>query len=83
MPADDEGNATGISHLASYSDEWFVDKLSLVADEMLSVLDEKLQIVAVQKLEGFTNAEIADREGKSVATIERYLKMIRTRWQKQ
>jgi DNA-directed RNA polymerase specialized sigma24 family protein len=43
--------------------------------------DDDLRTVARSRLEGFTNEEIADRSGFSLATVERKLKRIRTKWQ--
>ena len=37
--------------------------------------------VALWKMEGFTNAEIAKRLGSVVGTVERKLRVIRTSWQ--
>lgn len=70
-----------IDAATAQQDYRFVDNLSLAAEELLLKLDDKLQSVALLKLEGFTNREIADRQKRSIATIERYLKMIRLRWQ--
>jgi DNA-directed RNA polymerase specialized sigma24 family protein len=39
-----------------------------------------LRAIAMDKLEGFTNAEIASRQGKSIPTIERKLRLIRQLW---
>ena len=50
-------------------------------DHMLRVLgNDQLRQIAVWKLEGYSNAEIADRLGKSDATVERKLKLIRDLW---
>ena len=49
--------------------------------------DETLRQVALWKLEGYTNEEIAlmmnDGKGRSLATVELKLKMIRKRWEKE
>jgi len=51
-------------------------------DHMLRVLgDDQLRRIAVWKLEGFSNAEIAGQLGKSDATVERKLKLIRELWE--
>jgi DNA-directed RNA polymerase specialized sigma24 family protein len=42
---------------------------------------ENLRQVAVWRLEGYSNAEIAERLGRSVGTVERKLKMIRDIWE--
>lgn len=58
---------------------------ALVADEyrrMMGLLpDEDLKSVALQKTEGYTTQEIATRMGRSLATIERKLRVIRTLWE--
>lgn len=77
-----ERSQRGIENVADASHEGeFMDNLSLVADEMISLLDPKLKPIALWKLEGYTNREIAEKLDRSIATIERYLKMIRLRWQ--
>jgi DNA-directed RNA polymerase specialized sigma24 family protein len=45
--------------------------------------DEELRAVAVAKMEGYSNAEIAERCGRSVATVERKLKLIRKLWARE
>ena len=57
-----------------------LDSLDLQCDELLSQLSEKLKQVALLKLRGHTNEEIAQLRGRSVSTIERYLQMIRSIW---
>ncbi|MFO0914355.1 MAG: sigma-70 family RNA polymerase sigma factor [Pirellulales bacterium] len=55
----------------------------IVADEVrqrLQQLNDPMRHVAVAKLEGYTNQEIAERLGCSLATVERRLKMIRELW---
>jgi DNA-directed RNA polymerase specialized sigma24 family protein len=51
-------------------------------DRMLRVLDnEQLRQIALWKLEGYSNAEIAKLINKSDATVERKLKLIRELWE--
>jgi DNA-directed RNA polymerase specialized sigma24 family protein len=45
--------------------------------------DQKLKSVAVWKMEGYTNAEIAAKLGRAVGTVERKLHVIRTIWEKE
>ena len=56
-----------------------------VADECRRLLDglgdAGLRAVAVAKMEGYTNAEIAEQRGVSMATIERKLRLIRKAWE--
>jgi DNA-directed RNA polymerase specialized sigma24 family protein len=50
---------------------------------LLDRLSPELQSVALWKMEGFTNAEIAQRLGCVVGTVERKLRVIRTIWEKE
>ena len=43
--------------------------------------DPQLEQLAVLKLQGYTNAEIADRFGCSLSTVDRQLHLIRRKWQ--
>ena len=57
-----------------------------VAEEhgrLLGMLDEELRQIAQWKLEGYTNAEIADKLGCAVPTVERRLRLIRKSWEKE
>jgi DNA-directed RNA polymerase specialized sigma24 family protein len=45
--------------------------------------EEQLRTIAVWKLEGFTNEEIAAKIGRSVVTVERKLARIRGAWEKE
>jgi len=45
--------------------------------------DEQLRQVARARLEGYSNAEIADRMGLALATVERKLMRVRSRWQQE
>lgn len=48
-----------------------------------SLDDERLQEIAIGKLEGYTNAELAERYGCAVSTIGRALHLIRRKWQER
>jgi RNA polymerase sigma factor (sigma-70 family) len=51
-------------------------------EQLLALLDDdELRQIALLRLEGYTNAEIADRIGKVVATVERRFGLIRKRWE--
>jgi DNA-directed RNA polymerase specialized sigma24 family protein len=58
-----------------------------VADECQRLLgllgDEELRSIALGKMEGYTNAEIAARLGCAPATVERRLRVIRRLWEKE
>jgi DNA-directed RNA polymerase specialized sigma24 family protein len=45
--------------------------------------DDELRSVAVWKLEGYTNEEIAAKLGRAPATVERKLRLIRDAWAKE
>jgi DNA-directed RNA polymerase specialized sigma24 family protein len=63
------------------------DELTRSAEEVGRLLellgDKDLRRVALWKLEGFTNKEIADKLKRSVATVERKLERIRSIWEKE
>jgi len=61
----------------------FAAQLAEEYQRLLDVLsDAELREVAVKKVEGFTNEEIAAQLGRSLATIERKLQLIRHIWEK-
>jgi DNA-directed RNA polymerase specialized sigma24 family protein len=45
--------------------------------------DDVLRSVAVWKLEGYTNKEVAAKLGRAPATVERKLRLIRDTWEKE
>jgi RNA polymerase sigma factor (sigma-70 family) len=57
---------------------------ALTADELRLLLDRlgepELRSIALWKLEGYTNAEIAERVGCAPPTVERRLRLIRSVW---
>jgi len=60
---------------------------AMMAEECQRLLerldDPDLEALAVAKMEGYTNAEIAERLGCSVRTVERQLRLIRKKWQEE
>jgi RNA polymerase sigma factor (sigma-70 family) len=57
-----------------------------VAEEfriLMGLLDDDLKAIALLKLEGRTNEEVASRIDRSLPTVERRLKLIREKWQRQ
>lgn len=60
--------------------EEFLETLSLTAREFLERLDGTTRQVAMLRLEGHGNAEMAERIGRSVRSVERYLFVIRAKW---
>jgi DNA-directed RNA polymerase specialized sigma24 family protein len=45
--------------------------------------DEELREIALLKLQGFTNEEIAARIGRALPTVERRLRLIRQTWKEE
>ncbi|MEM7557566.1 MAG: sigma-70 family RNA polymerase sigma factor [Planctomycetota bacterium] len=71
----------GIQHIADVQpDVAYLESLSQTSCELLEGLDERQQEIALLKLQGFKNQEIAEKIGRSVKTVERYLKSIREQW---
>lgn len=48
--------------------------------EYLDRLNDHLKQVALLKMEGYKNSEIAEKIGRSIPSVERYLKLIRATW---
>jgi DNA-directed RNA polymerase specialized sigma24 family protein len=59
----------------------FAAEVAEQVDRLLALLDEELRTVAVLKLEGFTNGEIAAKFGVVERSIERKLARIRIEWE--
>jgi DNA-directed RNA polymerase specialized sigma24 family protein len=77
----DSSSAGGIDFVASAEPSpEFVATMSETLERMFSALDEQERQVAALKLEGHTNEDIAGKLGRSVATVERKLKLIRSVW---
>jgi RNA polymerase sigma factor (sigma-70 family) len=51
--------------------------------DLLGCLDERLRPIALLKMEGFTNQEIAERLEVTLRTVERRLEQIRRLWSSQ
>lgn len=58
-----------------------LDSLDVHCRDLLDLLDDKIREVALLKLSGFSNAEIAQMRKRSISTIERYLQIIRQTWE--
>jgi RNA polymerase sigma factor (sigma-70 family) len=63
------------------------EELTRGAEEVRRLLqrldDQDLRSIALWKLEGFTNKEIAAKFDRSLATVERKLERIRSKWEKE
>jgi DNA-directed RNA polymerase specialized sigma24 family protein len=78
-PGAGESSTGGFDRLEG--DDVTPEEAAILAEEVENLLgrlrDPKLRRVAVSKLEGYTNAEIAELQGCSLPTIERRLAIIR------
>ena len=82
MGTDNDGRRLGFDQVISGAPtEGFMDALTATGRELLEGLDEKLREVAMLKLQGYTNKEIAERLERSVKSIDRYLATIRQHWE--
>jgi DNA-directed RNA polymerase specialized sigma24 family protein len=62
----------------------FAAQVAEECQRLLSLLhDAELRSIAVWKMEGYTNAEIAEKLGYVTVTIERRLRLIRSLWEKE
>jgi RNA polymerase sigma factor (sigma-70 family) len=60
----------------------FAAEMVEAVDRLLDKLaDDQLRQIALYKLEGYTNEEIAEKIGRSLPTVERRLRLIRETWQ--
>lgn len=71
------------NQLQALVDDGYVKVLCATGEEMVGRLEPKLRDVAMLRLEGYSNAEIAARTGRSLPTVERHLRMIRHLWQSE
>ena len=78
------GDAEGVGLDQCLADEPTPESLAILAEEherLLAALgDDTLRTIALLKLEGFTNEEIAERLGVTCRSVERKLQRIRDRW---
>jgi DNA-directed RNA polymerase specialized sigma24 family protein len=61
--------------------------VALVKDQLQRLMnmlnDQQLQTIALSKMEGYTNEQIGEQLGRSVATVERKLQLIRRIWSRE
>jgi DNA-directed RNA polymerase specialized sigma24 family protein len=85
LSAAGEGDESGPGMQSFLGPEPTPDFAAQVAEEYQSLLaalnKEELRSVAVWKMEGYTNEEIADKLGCSRASVERKLRLIRHTWE--
>jgi DNA-directed RNA polymerase specialized sigma24 family protein len=83
LPCRDESGNGGIEQVVG--DEPTPEFVNEVAEQCQRLLDrlgddDELRRIAVWRLEGYTNPEIAERLGCSLAKVERRLRVIRKLW---
>jgi RNA polymerase sigma factor (sigma-70 family) len=61
----------------------FIVEMADTVGKMFSALDAQGRQLAKLKLQGYRNDEIAKKLGRSIATVERKLKLIRSIWSSQ
>lgn len=66
--------------LVSPPTESLIDEIPLSCHDLLSGLDESHRKIALMRLAGHSNLDIADAQRCSVATVERRLRKIRLSW---
>ena len=70
--------------LSQDPDPAFAAEVAEQCDRLFDALeDEELRKIALAKMEGYINEEIAVRVGCALSTVERRLRLIRTRWEKE
>jgi DNA-directed RNA polymerase specialized sigma24 family protein len=62
-------------------DPAFAAQLAEECQRLLGTLGDGLRLLAVRKMEGYTNSEIAALLDCSIATVERRLRLIRKEWE--
>ena len=79
------GGAEGLAELAV--DELTPELAAIIAEDCRRLLDSlndaQLRAIAVDKVEGYTNAEIAERQDLALRSVERYLHLIRKIWKRE
>jgi DNA-directed RNA polymerase specialized sigma24 family protein len=83
QPADSSSEASPLAGLpGSEPDPAFAAQVAEECQRLLTRLaDDGLRAIALRKMEGHTNEEIAAELGCSLATVERRLRLIRREWE--
>jgi DNA-directed RNA polymerase specialized sigma24 family protein len=81
----ERGAAGGLAELAV--DELTPELAAIIAEDCRRLLDSlqdaQLRAIAIDKVKGYTNAEIAERQDLALRTIERHLHLIRKIWKRE
>jgi DNA-directed RNA polymerase specialized sigma24 family protein len=84
LPGQDESSSPLADVLSSEPDPAEAAVMAETCERLMAQLeDEELTRVTVWKLEGFSNADIAEKLNRSVGSVERKLRLIRSIWESQ
>jgi DNA-directed RNA polymerase specialized sigma24 family protein len=85
FPAGEEGRPLGFDQIAgSDPTPEFLAVLNEEHERLLDLLlDDTLRKVAIWRMEGYTNSEMAEELGVSPGTVERKLRLIRSKWERE
>lgn len=79
---DSSGNQLAIERLVGNEPSpEFAARLAEEYERLLGLLDDDQRAIALAKMEGLTNEQIAARLNRALRTVERKLKLIRTIWE--
>ncbi len=84
---DGSSSAPGDQDLGQVADDAVTPEFAATMAEecrrLLHCLEPDLQSLALAKMEGYSNEELARRTGRSLRTVERRLHLIRRKWEEQ
>ncbi len=79
--ADGDGDSpAGIAEFLAEQTPVFTAEMEEECQRLFDLLDDELQQIALWRLEGYTNKEIADMTGHILTWVERKFRIIRRRW---
>jgi DNA-directed RNA polymerase specialized sigma24 family protein len=82
-PEDSATGERGLEQIASNEPTpEFAAQVAEQCQRLMGTLSDELRSIALWKMEGYTNAEIAAQSGCAISTVERRLRLIRTVWLK-
>jgi DNA-directed RNA polymerase specialized sigma24 family protein len=80
-PLDSQGNQPAVEELiGNEPSPEFAARVAEEYERLLGLLDDDQRAIAIAKLEGLTNEQIAARLNRALRTVERRLKLIRKIW---
>jgi DNA-directed RNA polymerase specialized sigma24 family protein len=80
-PLDSEGNQPAVEQLiGNEPSPEFAAQVAEEYERLLGLLDDDQRAIAIAKLEGLTNEQIAARLNRALRTVERRLKLVRKIW---